>query len=142
MIKKLLILFLFLGFSFGQVNLDTLNLRNETYYPINSDKGYSGSVFTLNDNGEKGSEGTLKNGKPNGLWKEYYINGQIIMVGNFKNGKKDGSWKEYYGKNGQLKEKGTYNNGEWDGPFKSYYENGQLEKEETYKDGKLIKSKE
>ena len=37
----------------------------------------------------------LKNGIPNGRYKEYYFDGQLKISGRFDEGEKDGRWKAY-----------------------------------------------
>ena len=46
----------------------------------------------------------------NGVYEEYYENGQLKSKGTYKNNVPDGVWEEY--KNGRLKSKTTYKNGE------------------------------
>ena len=57
--------------------------------------------------------------------------------GYFKNGKLDGLKKQWY-ENGQLSVEGNFKNGELDGLQRSWYENGQLNYEVNYKNGELI----
>lgn len=44
------------------------------------------------DNGMLMSEGTLKNGMPDGVWKFYTPDGKLTRIGKYVNGKKDGRW--------------------------------------------------
>ena len=60
--------------------------RNEVYYTRDTNKPYSGPVFTLYDNGQLQSEGTVKNGIEVGVWKTYYENGQLESEGTWKDG--------------------------------------------------------
>ena len=119
--------------------INTLILRNNTYYLKNSDKPYTGPVFEsysgkliIYKNGKK--ELTYKDGKPLSKF-NYYKNGQLKDQSTYKNGELDGLYKSYY-ENGQLKDESTYKNGEliW---YKSYYENGQLKVWESFIDGEL-----
>ena len=52
------------------------------------------------DNGKLASEGTFKNGKPDGNWKSYYQNGQLKSEGNRVDGILDGQW-IFYSESGQ-----------------------------------------
>lgn len=52
-------------------------------------------------NGKISSEGTLKNGKPDGYWKSYNENGTIKSEGNRKGFELDSLWK-FYNQNGKL----------------------------------------
>ena len=54
-----------------------------------------------------------------------------------EDGKEDGLYTEWY-ENGQKKTEGTYKDGELDGKRIWWYENGQKQCEGTYKDGELI----
>jgi len=38
------------------------------------------------------SQGTIKNGKKEGLWIEYDDNGQLLSKDNYKNGNKESPW--------------------------------------------------
>ena len=77
-----------------------------------------------------------KNGKPDGLWIDYYKNGQIEWERTYTNGNLDGLSKWYYS-NGQLKSETPYLtdgfNSYRDGLCKSFYENGYLKTEGMYK---------
>ena len=89
--KKLLLLLLLILIGCSEtepepIDIGTLNFRNETYYPINSDKPYSGSIFTLYENGQLEYEGTIKNGNKHGLWKRYDSNEQLYLEEIYNNG--------------------------------------------------------
>jgi len=43
-------------------------------------------------NGNKMNEGTIVNGKPDGLWKWYHNDGLLYEVGKYKNGVREGRW--------------------------------------------------
>jgi len=60
-----------------------------------------------------------------GVWEEYYKNGQLSRKGDYINGKKDGPWDEYH-ENGQLMSRINYKEGKENGVIKVYHENGQL----------------
>ena len=79
--------------------------------------------------GEK--QGSIKDGKKNGEWKEYYEDGQSLKLKvNFKMGKRDGNWIEYH-KNGKLKVKGNLKKGKRDGEFLINSDDGTI-KESVY----------
>jgi TonB family protein len=54
----------------------------------------------------------------------------------YNEGIQDGIYREYYSE-GQLKQKMNYTKGRRDGELISYYENGQMRRKELYKKGKL-----
>ena len=56
----------------------------------------------------------------NGLWQEYYDNGQIKSTANYEDGAIFGQYIEYYD-NGQIKKQAIYKNGNFNGPFIEYY---------------------
>lgn len=139
--KKLLFIYLIISIipSFGQDSVVT--------------NGYQ--IFYYS-NGVKSSEGTMRNGQPDGYWKTYYETGIIKTEGNRKNFQLDSLWKFYdvkgnitlsisY-KNGikngprttYLKEKTiveNFKNNHKDGISKEYYANGKLWKTTPYKNG-------
>ena len=74
-----------------------------------------------------------------GVYREYYdkdktkIKSEVFMM----NGKKEGVYKEYH-INGQLCSEINYIDNKRNGIYKSYYENGQLCSEVNYIDGKKV----
>jgi antitoxin component YwqK of YwqJK toxin-antitoxin module len=61
-----------------------------------------------------------------------FLNDSIRWQGSVINGKKEGVWKEYYN-NGKLKSIANYKNGFKEGQEKSYYPNGNVYNEMSYK---------
>lgn len=53
------------------------------------------------------SEGNMRNGAPDGLWKSYYPSGTIRSVGVWKDASLDSTW-SFYDEEGNLKEQITY----------------------------------
>jgi antitoxin component YwqK of YwqJK toxin-antitoxin module len=88
-----------------------------------------------------------KEGKPEGIRREYAPDGSIeksyifrngIMIGEgivTEKGERDGFWKEYYD-DGKLRAEGKYNKDMKEGPWKYYHGNGMVEQEGTYYKGK------
>ena len=70
----------------------------------------------------------------NGLWEEYYDNGQLRSIGNYIGSKKDGLWQEYY-ENGNLANMVNFKEGKKVGLLKNYYSDGQLKGRINYKEG-------
>jgi antitoxin component YwqK of YwqJK toxin-antitoxin module len=70
----------------------------------------------------------------NGVYTEYYENGQKRWERTYKDGKKDGLSTRWY-ENGQKLEEGTYKDGKENGLRTLWYENGQKEGEVDFKDG-------
>lgn len=74
------------------------------------------------------------NNEPNGVSRGY-LGGKLAFERGYKNGKKDGVWKEYY-PNGILKYDGAYKDNMPDGEWKFYFESGKIKSIENYQNGK------
>ena len=77
-------------------------------------------------------------GKSKGVIK--WEDDQLLLKGSFKDGKKDGVFEQWYS-NGQLRKEEKYKVGEKNGLTTWWHGNGQLRLEWNYKDGKLISYK-
>jgi len=64
-------------------------------------------------------------GDIDGIYKEYYISGQIHKICTYDNGILNGIYKEYY-ESGQIKHIYNYIDGKINGLFTYYYESGQI----------------
>ena len=65
----------------------TLIERDGVWYTKDTNKPYSGDVFSLDENGQIKVEVTLKDGRVwNGKWTEWHENGQKKSEGTFKDG--------------------------------------------------------
>ena len=122
------------------IYFENLDERDGGLYTKDTNEPYFGLVFSLHDNGNKEWEGTLKDGKPHGLFTTWYENGQKEVEVTLKGGEKNGLSTIWY-ENGQKREEGNYKEDEKDGLWTEWYENGQKEFEETYKDGEIISQK-
>lgn len=71
------------------------------------------------ENGTVSSEGTLRNGKPDGYWKSFYMNGNLKTEGNRKDFLLDGVWK-FYTEEGLLYLSINYKDDKKDGQRISY----------------------
>lgn len=78
-----------------------------------------------------------RNGLKQGLWEEYWDNGNLQSKGSYVNGLKEGYW-EYY-EDGNLISKGSYKNDLADGIWEYYYTNGRLKFGILYNNGVKIK---
>lgn len=87
--------------------------------------------------GELNNAHTYVNGKKEGVQKVYYKNGNISQIYSVKAGKFEGTFESYF-ENGKLKEKRNYVNNEIDGIMLVYNENGNLEKKVNYAKGKRV----
>tara|TARA_B100000676_G_C18061779_1_gene838258 strand:+ start:2122 stop:2349 length:228 start_codon:yes stop_codon:yes gene_type:complete len=71
-----------------------------------------------------------------GVWFNYYDNGQLYYRGKFHGGKKDGTWITYWS-NGQLESKGDWKDGKREGPWELYDPSGGS-RSGTFKNGELV----
>lgn len=71
------------------------------------------------DNGKKSSEGTMRDGKPDGYWINYYKTGQVKIEGNRKNFLLDSLWK-FYAEKGRITKAVNYAEGKKNGYTYNY----------------------
>ena len=88
----------------------------------------------LYSNGQKKSEGWLKNGKREELWTFWYEHGQKKSEGYYKVGNEDGQWVSWFA-DGKKQSEGNYKNGWKEGLWIFWYERGQKKSEGYYRDG-------
>jgi uncharacterized protein len=82
------------------------------------------------------AEGNLDSlGRKVGLWKLYYLSGQVKAEGSYKEGLKEGNWKYFYS-DGVVIQVGSYTNDLPVGNWKWYYSNSLLHRDENYLRGK------
>jgi TonB family protein len=62
----------------------------------------------------------------NGYFKYYYADGLLSTEGTYKNGKRHGLWKEYTEGTDKLSDATTHKDGKLNGECKSYYPNGKI----------------
>jgi len=102
--------------------------KNENNYAIS---------YYLNGNIMK--EGSYKDNKMNGIWKDYQEYGELYIEATYKDDLLNGPYK-YYNVNGQLEREMNYKDGKIDGLMKIYDKNGVIKKEIRYKNDKKVKS--
>ena len=87
----LLSLFMIFGCSSPEsINQDLLNKKDGVFYTKDTNEPYSGTVFSLYENGNIESEWTLKNGRLDGLYNLWYKSGKKWFQKNYKDGELDG----------------------------------------------------
>lgn len=101
-------------------------------YNSNNDKLFTGTVL---DTADVIIKFQVVNGKKNGSFKTFYLNGQVEKSGLVINNENEGKWKYYY-PNGQIESEGNFEDNMPEGKWISYYENGDKKCEGMYKDGK------
>ncbi|TFH94095.1 toxin-antitoxin system YwqK family antitoxin, partial [Porphyromonas levii] len=77
-----------------------------------------------------------KGNQQNGLYEEWYPNGQLWERSNWKDGQEDGLKERWY-RNGQLANRCTYKEGYKDGLCEHWHANGQLSFRANYKEDKF-----
>jgi antitoxin component YwqK of YwqJK toxin-antitoxin module len=70
-----------------------------------------------------------------GIYREYYPNGQVFVEGQYKRGRQNGEWL-YYFDNGKLNRKATFVDGLPDGSREIFRADGTLLAKRGFKDGK------
>ena len=113
--KKILLiilpLLLIVGCTKEPINFEEMLVeRDNVYYTKDTNKPYTGEVFSLYDDGKKKSEGAFKDGYYNGKWTSWHSNGQKYTEGTFKDDYYDGKWTSWY-ENGQKYSVGIYKDG-------------------------------
>lgn len=96
----------------NEISGNELEIKNNIYYKINSNKPFTGRV------------------------KVYSNRGSLLGKLSFRNGVIEGYYELYY-ENGSIESKGILP----DGFYKEYYENGNLYKEEIYRNDELYQEK-
>jgi hypothetical protein len=120
--------------------------KDGLFYKKNSTELFSGKVIDTADviiefevsNGKKNGRfttyfleggiekaGIMVDDKNEGTWKYFYPNGQIETIGNFYNNKPDGEWISYY-PDGTVKTSGIYRNGDQHSGWYYYDSRGEL----------------
>lgn len=94
-------------------------------------------VFTYyHENGQKSSEGLYVNNKKQGLWHNWYADGQIEYTGSFDAEVATDEW-EYWHENGERKAIGQYKANLKDGEWNYWTDKGVLESKEHHKNGSM-----
>jgi antitoxin component YwqK of YwqJK toxin-antitoxin module len=70
-----------------------------------------------------------------GIYREYYPNGQVFVEGKFERGRQEGEW-TYYFDNGKTNRKATFKDGQPDGPREIFRADGTLAAKRGFKDGR------
>ena len=103
---------------------DSLNWK--LFFP-NEEEGITAtSICVYKDAYEQINEkGDLVNGLQEGIWTNYYRNGQKKYIENYKNGLKDGTFIDW-NENGQKTNEINYRDGIYHGDFLGWYPSGQI----------------
>jgi antitoxin component YwqK of YwqJK toxin-antitoxin module len=110
-------------------------LANFTYREVNLRDGLVQEHFPVT--GELRSEVFYKNGKPDGVAKVYYRNGQLKRETEFVNGVQRGKCVGYY-ENGKIASEEIYDDTKLEGHAKYYDATGKLKWEADFAKGKMV----
>jgi len=102
------------------MNLDQLENRRGVYLQRPSFEPYTGPVVAYWEDGRVRVQGTLKDGRWDGLRESYYQLGTLKARETFTNGVLNGPFEAYF-KKGSPSDKGAYVNGQLDGPYESFW---------------------
>ena len=117
---------------YGNGNIKTIGNYSESL------KMYTGMCYFFNSNGFIDVKGEYDNaGKKKGEWKYYANDGTLSSLETFKAGKLDGLFADFF-PNGNMKVKGNYTDGLADGEIYFYRSSGALKKMRTYSKGKAF----
>lgn len=106
---------------------------------INKENGKNDTIKKLEyySNGNKKTEGGIKNNIKEGRWKYWYENGNLWSEGNFKKGLSEGKF-NIYNDDGTKYMQSNYKKGIPDGCW-TFFKNNKKQKEIYFKNGKTIK---
>jgi len=105
------------------------DVKSEEYDPNPNCIPVSGTRFFLNEEAARDHGRVIKDG----LVRQWYDNGQLLIIGMMKNGKEEGEWKLYH-MNGKLAMLYTFVDGRESGLGRQWREDGSLDLMEIYGD--------
>ncbi|MFA8435981.1 MAG: toxin-antitoxin system YwqK family antitoxin [Marinifilaceae bacterium] len=111
--------------SFEVFNGDTINV-------VDGNNLKQGRWVELN-NAVKIQEGNYIDNKKQGIWRKYYLNGNIAHKVTYRDNRPEGAMCFYY-ESGEILEEGIWKNEHWVGEFKFYNKNGNLSYKWHYND--------
>jgi len=96
----------------------------------------NGPSIEMNNRGQITRKQYFLDDVPHGIYGDYKF-GRATKEVNYKNGEMDGMYKEFYN-NGELQRSINYKNGVMDGPMKYYNEEGGVTLEYSFKNGEKV----
>jgi hypothetical protein len=117
------------------MDLDQLEERRGVYLQRPSFEPYTGPVIARWEDGSIREQGTLRNGRWDGLRESYYSLGTLKARETYTNGVLNGPFEAYF-KHGTPSDKGTYVDGRLDGPYESFWTRQPAE-EGAFADGRM-----
>lgn len=95
---------------------------------------FTGYVVESHEDGKPKLWMTVKEGRANGKWQEWYKNGQLKFDASWKEGKGHGLWL-YFHENGTIRQEEFYDMDIPVGIFRDYYPNGQVKLQSAWMNG-------
>lgn len=99
-------------------------------------KNGTGIFFEYNEGGSRVGSVELLDGKFNGTFRTYFLDGNIEVECEYRNDTMRGVYRDFYPEGGIMHLKAVFD-GVVDGPVIAYYRNGKLKSENIYKKGKI-----
>lgn len=124
-------IFILLVINYLKAQQDTLNCVDSLMRKYGRWVYYYDTLHT-----KKFSEGYYIDGQKQGLWKEYYRNGNLKSEIMYLNNVPSGAARLYY-ENGNPSEQGTWNSFGWIGEYKMFYRSGRIARELNYDENTL-----
>lgn len=119
-------------------NIDKIDVvrtpRDSTYFF--DSKPFNGTIKKLSSSNKQILVFNTTKGKLNGVFTEYFLNGNKKIERNYKNGILNGKYTSYF-KNNMEKESYNYDMGLINGERKSYWINGAIKQSSFFKSGVL-----
>jgi len=138
-LRLIIITLFYLGmFPFGSVSQSFEIYQNDTINRTDANNKKQGNwiYFFKNDKTQIEKEGVYENNRKTGIWKTYYLNGNLKSEITYLNNTPNGPAKIYY-ENGKLSEEGIWKGTKWVGGYNFYHENGNKAYEWSFnEDGK------
>ena len=118
----------------AMVSKHNFSYRDGLFYQKNTEELYSGRVV---DTADVIIEFEVANGRKNGRFTSYFLEGGIEKDGIIIDNKNEGTWKYFY-KNGQLETIGDFYNNLPDGEWISFHKSGEISIKGSYRLGAQI----
>ena len=126
------------GDEFARVQYHSeLQHRKGLYYVVNGEAPYTGIAKRMHVNGQLAWKANIKNGKRNGLSRDWDENGKLESEASYKDDKLHGLSKDWY-RNGALKRERDYKNNKFDGLSRSWSRESLLRDEFCYSKGEQV----
>ena len=126
------------GDEFARVQYHSeLQHRKGLYYVVNEEAPFTGIAKRMHVNGQLAWKANIKNGKRNGLSRDWDENGKLESEARYEDDKLHGLSKDWY-RNGVLKRERNYKNNKFDGLSRLWSRESLLRDEICYSKGERV----